>query len=257
MNIIISLTTIPIRLYEHQGNSTTKLALDTILQQKTNFTYEIHINIPKKYNNEIIIIPEWLSSYTSRYSHLKIFLTEDYGPITKLIPTLYRTINNDSLIILVDDDLYYMDGLIDYHINGHMKYPNSAIGFAGITAVDNSCHFCTTVKNDIRVKILEGYKTVSYRNSYFDIEEFINNFANKTWNDDISLSAYMGYKNIPKIVLAYEHDKDYSPRVESFPVIGHVPAESSGCRVFRSLPEQVNQNDMIANEWYRLGYLER
>ena len=111
--------------------------------------------------------------------------------------------------------------------------------------------------HNVRVKILEGYKTVSFKNSYFNIDEFITNFASKTWNDDVSLSAYMGFKNISKIVLAYEHDTNHSPRVESFPVIGHVPAESSGCRIFRSSSEKVNQNDIIANERYRLGYLER
>jgi hypothetical protein len=79
----------------------------------------------------------------------------------------------------------------------------------------------------------------------------------KSWNDDLLLSAYMGYKNIQKIVVAYQKDTDFSPRVESFPVVGHTPVERGGCYQFRHDVEKQNQSEININNFYKLGYLER
>ena len=251
------MTTVPDRLYQKNNISTTEIAIQNLLSQSY-LKYEIHLNIPKKYKNTEVTIPEWLIDYQNKYSNLKVFLVDDVGPITKLLPTLQRISDAESTIIIVDDDLYYMQDMIKYHLVAREKYPSCAIGFAGITAIDGSCHFCTSMNRDIRVRILEGYKSISYKRYFFDdLEDFINNFATKTWNDDVAISAYLGYKNIEKIVVSYEHDTDFSPRVESFPVIGHIPAESSGCFLFRHSPDDQKLNDIVANEWYRLGYLER
>lgn len=256
MNIIITLTTIPNRLNEHNGQSAAQSALKTLLEQ-TYSPYSVHFNIPISYRGESVEIPGWVADYQTKYPHLHIFRTPDHGSITKILPTLQRVDDPEAIIILADDDLYYMDGLINAHIAGREKYPDAALGFAGMTAIDGSCHFCTTMHKDTRVRILEGYKTVSYRRKFFDINEFVDRFADKSWNDDLTLSAYMGYKNIQKIVLSYSGDTDFRPRVESFPVIGHVPAERGGCNVFRDCSEAQAQSDKNVQEFFKLGYLER
>lgn len=257
-SIIITLTTVPNRLMEPKDHMGTRLGLKTILDQRYN-DYEIHFNIPYYYkvDNTEIFLPDWLIEFTKQYSNLKIFRTEDFGPITKILPTLERIDDPETILIVVDDDLYYMDGLIEAHVNGRLKYPNCAIGFAGMSALDSSCHFCTTLKKDTRVKILEGYKSVSYKRSFFDLDELKRDFIPLSWNDDLILSAYMGYKNIPKIVLSYEKDTNFSPRVESFPVIGHTPIERGGCYTFRHNEELQKFSDTNINNFYKLGYLER
>lgn len=256
MNIVVSLTTVPTRLH-NAGEPTAKLALKNLLEQSYS-PYEVHFNVPTHYKEEEVIIPSWLDDYQNKYNHLKVFRTPDYGAITKLLPTLERITDPETIIIVVDDDLYYMDGIIKEHINGRIKYPDCALGFAGMTALDGSCHFCTTLNKDTRVKLLEGYKTVSYKRSFFDnLEDLKTNFVDKTWNDDVSLSAYMGYKNIHKIVLSYSKDTDFSPRVESFPVIGHIPAERGGCSFFRHCEESQAKSEKNIQEFFRLGYLER
>jgi hypothetical protein len=65
----------------------------------------------------------------------------------------------------------------------------------------------------------------------------------------------MGYKNIEKIVLSYDKDTDFAPRVESFPVIGHVPAERGGCVLNRESDN--SESEANIQNWYRLGYLEK
>lgn len=247
--VILSLTTIPNRLNCQHDNG----GLKPVIENITNLSYgnyEVHLNIPY-FNNKIkeeYIIPDWLNDFSSE--KLKIFRTEDYGSITKLIPTIERLTDGEDIIITLDDDLQYMDGFIEYHLKKREEYPDYAIGFAGINAIDGSCHFCTTVKKDVRVKILEGYKTISYKRSFF--KDDFKNFAIGNWNDDMIISAYLGMNNIKKIVVAYENDTDFSPRVESFPVVGHLPNERGGCWWFRS--ESVPDNH---ETYYKLGYLEK
>jgi hypothetical protein len=66
------------------------------------------------------------------------------------------------------------------------------------------------------------------------------------------ISAYLGKNDIQKIVVSYDKDTEFSPKVESFPVIGHVPNDRGGCWWFRS--ESVPDNHEI---YYKLGYLEK
>jgi hypothetical protein len=214
--------------------------------------YEIHLNLPYicKKSGEEYIIPSWLGEINN--DKLKVFRTEDYGSLTKILPTLMRLDRNDeTILITIDDDLEYIDGFIEYHLEKGKDYPNCALGFAGLSAIDGSCHYCTSLANDTRVKILEGYKTVSYKNNFFK-EDFFEEFVGKSWSDDIIISAYLGKHNIKKIVMNYDKDDDYTPRVESFPIVGHLPNERGGCFWFRN--ENINDN---ADIWYKLGYLER
>jgi hypothetical protein len=249
--IIISLTTIPSRLNYHDPKGGLRPVIDRLLTLSYS-NYEIHLNIPYvvKKTNEEYSLPSWLTEITD--SKLKIFRTDDYGSMTKILPTILRTEESDDVIIItVDDDLSYEDGFIEYHIEKRKQYPNAAIGFAGISAINGSCHFCTTVKNDVRVKIIEGYKTVSYIRSFFK-PDFFSEFVGESWSDDIILSAYMGKHNIEKWVVSYDKDEDYTPRVESFPIIGHLPNERGGCWWYRS--ESASDN---ADKFYKLQYLER
>lgn len=256
--VIVSLTTIPNRLSEPRDYMGARLGIKTLLEQSYK-NYEVYLNIPDYYEvtGEKILIPDWLVEYQNKYNHLKIFRTEDYGPITKILPTLQNITDSDTIIITADDDLCYVDSLVEAHVLARQKYPDAALGFAGISSLDGSCHFCTTVANDVRVKILEGYKTVSYLRGFFNLQEFIKDFVGKTWNDDEVISAYMGYKYIPKIVLSYERDTDFTPRVESFPVIGHAPNERGGCYIFRDLEENRKSVNINVKNFYELGYLER
>jgi len=260
-NVIVSLSTVPKRLFGRSGEYFgIQPALKTILEQ-TNITYEVHLNIPYSYHFQRITIPDWLGKWQQQYPHLKIFRTPDFGPVTKLYPTIQRITDPNQLIITVDDDLFYNDGFILAHLEGTKKYPDCAIGFAGITSIEDNMigryHFASTQPEDVRVRILEGYKTISYRRKFFT-EEF-DEFAFSHWNDDVAISAYLGYKNIRKMVLKCETCTDFTPRVESFPVIGHVPLEVDGvgCNVFRRSEEVIQSGDVVANEWYKLGYLER
>jgi hypothetical protein len=248
------MTTVPNRLSEDREGWGLRESLKILLNLSYE-DYELHLNIPEKNINtgENYIIPDWLKNIKER--RLKVFMTDDYGPITKIVPTLYRVSDPDTILITVDDDLRYEDGFIEYHLKKRLEYPEAILGFAGLDPVDDlDIRFATSVEKDVRVKIIEGYKTVSYKRSFFR-NDFFTDFVGKHWNDDITISAYAGKHHIHKIVMAYDKDTNFEPRVESFPVIGHLPVEMGGCNVFRENHTQEYQD--IENRYYSLGYLER
>lgn len=249
--IILTLTTTPNRLMESKIGWGVRPSIENLLNLSY-VNYEIHFNIPfiNKKSKQEYIIPEWLSDYEKNNEKLKIFRTEDYGSITKLVPTIERIINTEQILITVDDDLIYHDDFIEYHLLKRKEYEDYAIGFAGIGSINGDCHFCTTLEKDTRVKILEGYKTISYKRKFFedDFKDFVIGF----WNDDMIISAYLGMKNIKKISVSYDKDTIFNPIVESYPIIKHISNEHDGCWWFRN--ENIPDNH---EKYYKLGYLER
>jgi len=248
--IILTLTTIPERLsFDHP------LGLIRVIYSLMNIkydNYEIHFNIPhiNKRTGDEYIIPKWLQDLNGR-DKLRIFRTEDYGPSTKLLPTLERITDPNQLIIVVDDDLLYESRLIEGHLKLREKNDDVVWGFAGLNNLgekfkDARDRFVIGPNYDVRVGIIEHYKSVSYRRRFFG-DDFNSEFLTKGWADDHLVSAYMGMKNIIKMVGHSEYIPKHTNEeewrkygvVESFPVIKHSVTQSrnEGCNSFRQESE--------------------
>lgn len=95
--VVISLTTIPDRI-NHMAPT-----LASLLTQSHRVD-EIQINLPYvSRRGQQYIIPEWLSGL----KHVKVRrCNKDWGPSTKLLPTLQDE-SNQTCIIVVDDDMIY------------------------------------------------------------------------------------------------------------------------------------------------------
>lgn len=238
--VILSLSTTPNRLSEDRPNWGVRPTIERLLSLSYP-NYEIHFNIPyiNHKNNVEYVIPEWLHELARNDERLKLFRCHDYGSVTKLAPTILRVEDPETIIITVDDDIVYSDGFIEYHLKKQRFYPDCALAFAGIGSHDGSCHLCTTLKKDTPMKILEGYKTASYKRKFFE-NDFFTDFVPKSWSDDVIISAYLGKQKIRKIVMNYNKDTNFKSRVESFPVDKVVPNEKSGCNIYRS--ENVSDN---------------
>jgi len=115
-NTVISFTTTPDRI------SKIKYTLISLLDQSLGVE-EIRINVPYysckgvKYE-----IPKWLKNMKS----VKVYRTiKDWGPATKLIPTLLDKNNENKKIIVVDDDVVYgyytVENLNNYFENHRRK----------------------------------------------------------------------------------------------------------------------------------------
>jgi hypothetical protein len=232
--IVITLTTVPERL-SYDVEDGFKSVIYSLCNQNYN-NYEIHLNLPNIYSvtGEHYIIPEWLNNFQNEYTHLKIFRTEDMGPTTKVVPTINR-VSNDTLLIVVDDDLVYDPDMINEHVKYHLQLPNSVILYDGRDSLNekyndlrDSWVICVTKPTRIS-GMLQHYKSASYFRGYFD-EDFFNMFFGKTYSDDILMTYYFLYKKIKMFVVPYENDVDKITTYDewykfqgatTFPVIKH------------------------------------
>jgi len=250
---IISLTTIPTRLVSEYSYDI-KYCLESLLNQ-TYDDYEVHFNIPHIYKktNEEYIIPEWLVKLEQENKKLKIFRTEDYGTVTKSLPTILRVTNPETIIIVVDDDLVYNSELVSEHVKNQSKWVDNPVGYDGMRSRnedgtfashfrDSRDYYFSATHRDSRVDILQHYKSISYKRRYFenDFENYI--LENNHWNDDLLMSAYFAGKKVDRIVTFYEKDKVCETYEEwqnhvgiSFPIIRHTQHRSDeGCNVERA-----------------------
>lgn len=240
--VIISLTSIPDRLHCEREDGI-KSCIDSLLNQEYD-NYEIHFNIPYKYNlsHEEYKVPDWLKESDK----LKIFRTDDLGPPTKSVPTFERITDPETIIIIVDDDLVYHHEMIIEHVR--MQGENDYVyGYDGIGIYDHReppfpgddirNHYVVSVFKYTRTKIIQHYKSVSYKRRYIK-EDFFTEFLGKTKSDDIMFSAYCNFHEIPMMVSPYAKEPELvdleewkeKGGVKTFPVVKHTAAEmETGC----------------------------
>jgi hypothetical protein len=120
---IVSLTTIPAKF------DNLYLTVDSIINQ-TILPDKIIINIPKIYNfrmNSTCISQDKINAFIDKYSKKNVFINlidQDFGPGTKLLGLFHSNVieqNDNTYIVLVDDDLVYKPYMIEYFDN-YTKY---------------------------------------------------------------------------------------------------------------------------------------
>ena len=263
--VIITLTTIKGRLKDTHPDGI--MACIESLCTQTHGSYEVHFNVPHRcrFSNEELVIPDWLIAAQTKHLHLKVFRVDDAGPITKILPTLYRVTEPDTILIVVDDDLVYHQDMVAEHIIQQERFENKCvIGYDGLGSKNGAVfndvrdHYVTSIYRDVEVKIVQHYKSVSYYRSYFD-ETFFTDFLGKTASDDILLSAYTGKKGIIKMIVPYEKEpqlltlEDWRAKggVTTFPVLRHTWHEQfQGCSDPRAgqrffIPEEFAKQSLV------------
>lgn len=178
-DIIVSLTTIPARI-DHLGNT-----LKSLLYQKR-LPKKIYLNIPFTYSrgNETYIIPEWLKNL----SFLEIVRVEnDYGPATKVIPTI-ESQKPDQLILVLDDDHLYTQYYIEQFESASKLYPDYILSANGwivphnlvdkhTNLIMNLKHIPPTPVKGTRIRkiyqtdIVQGYAGYLIKPRFFNLEE--------------------------------------------------------------------------------------
>lgn len=198
--IVFSLTSLPWRLKHLVKN------LDNIRNNIPNA--EIHLNLPKivKRTNDkwdLDKIPEHIKND----KNIKIFLIDDIGPVSKLLPTLKRINNPNTLIITIDDDIIYDIDYLKKFIDLSKKYSNN------ILSPKIGAFFDINLKqfkylNELNKKnnffyLVEGFRGIGYpkllmTNRIINQIEKLSKLDNCFTSDDLIIS-YVLYKNNIKI----------------------------------------------------------
>lgn len=237
LKVVVTLTTVPERLDNPLVDAVPSVIV-SLCNQDFEYKYEVHFNIPytHKIKNKPYTIPQWLITLQEKYENLKVYRTEDYGPCTKVIPTIERITNQDTIIVVLDDDFVYHKDTIKEHYKFQKEFNNCAIGYDGLGVSspkygDSRDRFVALVNENTKVDCLQHYRTVSYKRRFFE-NDFFDLFVGKTLSDDILTSYYMRYKNIDMYVVPIPNHnhidslEEWSQKISvpTFPLVR--PAES-------------------------------
>lgn len=152
---------------------------------------EIHLNIPRRLarTGEEYVIPDFLEKYPVR-----IHRTEDFGPATKLVPTLERVTDPNTWILAVDDDVRYLPAALERLEDAAVADPDSAHGYADYA-------LWRKWRSGEPVDILAGYAGYVVRRGFFGhdfrgyFEAAISNQA-CFFQDDVVVSNYLALRGV-------------------------------------------------------------
>jgi hypothetical protein len=194
--IVISLTTSPVRI---RAMRDMLMALAT----QDGGVAEILLNLPYRFarTGEPYDIPDWIAAVPK----LRINRCRDYGPATKLLGALECETAPDTLIITVDDDVLYPDGMVAAYRRSAAGGETCAYCTCGFNIADPFA-FAIEVRGSLlpvrghlmRVQVAEGYGSCLYRRSFFDSDIFaIQNVPDfLRYSDDIYISNYLARRTI-------------------------------------------------------------
>lgn len=119
-NVYVSLTTSPTRIHSLRN------VLDSV---DMSVVQKVFLNLPRvfKRDGSSYEIPDWVSTYPK----LEILWTEeDYGPITKILPSLQHLKRTDStsLLITFDDDVQYPRQIVNELVRLSLADPKTVVG---------------------------------------------------------------------------------------------------------------------------------
>ena len=194
--IVFSLTTSPKRIHEIQPT------IDSLIQQEI-VPHSIQINLPlifkrtkQEYSQTLLDSLPFLQHPLVKIQRFE----EDFGPATKLIPTVISESNhNNSLIIVVDDDTVYPSQLTNIFVRLHLSYPQQIVaGNCGDDYLTNANNISLPAGS---CRMFEGFAGVGYPRSLFG-EDFLSYMShalsddNCLRSDDYTLSNYFARRGV-------------------------------------------------------------
>eukprot|EP00755_Sulcionema_specki_P007195 Sspe_Gene.37565::Locus_18130_Transcript_1_1_Confidence_1.000_Length_1867::g.37565::m.37565 len=191
--VVISMTTTPLRLPHILPTLNSLLAQDKVPDA-------IYLNIPwrsKRFNREYVV-----PAAVKAYAAVTIVRTEDFGPITKLLPTLQREQDPNTLIVTVDDEYWYPPQMLSTLVEQYKVAPFAAYAFAGQMVQGGELRSGEVPSYRVHptgVDVLEGFLGALYRRG--DLQG-IRQPPPDCWTaDDVWISAHLKAKGIPRVMI--------------------------------------------------------
>lgn len=205
---IVSLTSIPSRL-PYIGETLKSLMLQTCAPAR------IVLNLPSFSRREQR--PYDVPAFVRGLKAVELVSCEDWGPATKLIPSLQRYARSQP-IVAVDDDRIYPSNLVADLDDAVARYPDCALGFSGWRVPDDLTDRPTTLwanlfklapapvratrlRAPVATDILQGMSGYLVRPSFFDLAALIDYVGapeGAFFVDDVWIS---GHCRAPKLVI--------------------------------------------------------
>lgn len=203
----ISLTTSPLRI---------KKIHEMLESLDLSHIEKVYINLPYRFgrDNSLYRIPDQLL----KNPKVKILrISNDYGPITKMIPSNAVAKKHDpgSLVISVDDDIAYPKGMVNELIFQSIHHEHAVVSSSGGDFPDGNLNwdlprFPKRANFEVPyqreqsgyVDFVEGYGAIIYRSGDIDVN-FLKALSNYTKtcfvSDDLVISFALAIENIPRM----------------------------------------------------------
>lgn len=215
---IVTLTTLPSRI------GFVEQTIKSLLNQTVS-PAAIRVNVPPVSRRERrpYVVPEWLQHLDS----VTVHTCDDYGPATKLLPTLEAAAPDEPLIV-VDDDRIYHRHFVEQIVTASNRYPDSAIVSSGWDAPDDFVDRpstlmatlagrapvpikCTRVRGTRPVDIMQGFSGYLVKRRFFDwpaVTDYQHAPPEAVLVDDVWISAHC---LAPKIIVQGRRTNFQSP----------------------------------------------
>ena len=191
--VIITLTTTPKRIKDLAPT------LSSLFRQSRRVD-SIYLNLPyETLRGEKYCIPEWLKKLKT----VKIRrIRRDWGPATKLLPTLHAA--KDEIIIVIDDDVIYGSSLVEYYLKTfYREKEKKALTVFGSNIsngkIQSEWPSFFNWSGPQEVSIVKGHNSFLVTREMFPPEVF--KYSNAPpeclWVDDVWWSGWLHYNGIP------------------------------------------------------------
>lgn len=226
--IVATLSTLPERLQD----GVTLKAIRRLLYEQTMPVDEVVLNIPRSILrlSARYQLPASLLKLAAFEPRLVVQRGQDYGPATKLIPTLHRLARtgrtNSTRVLLVDDDSFYSPDLVCSYARAAARGPNLAAAALGYRGTDVYLgHGCDGPKaqagikhgkpgmDDLHVHLITVVGSMFVRASAFGADAWDYRRcppaarAALYTNDDIWFSAVLARRKVRRIRLGWPYPK--------------------------------------------------
>jgi hypothetical protein len=165
--VVVSMTTTPPRIADIEP------ALRSVLRQTAPPT-RLHLYLPRSCARFAgpYVIPPWLARLAATNEVLEITpVSEDYGPATKLLPSLTRYNHPETRLVTVDDDVVLEEHTLEELVAASIDQPRSVLGMMGVTEEGEFAHAEWVNRSGLerrRVTVLGGYRGVLYPRAVWD-----------------------------------------------------------------------------------------
>lgn len=222
----------------------------TTLPDRYDLLYQSLLSIHKqthRVDRIYLTVPAHVSRLNKEYPPLPdkiqelcqvLHIDTDYGPVTKLYGALMMEEDPDTIIISCDDDVIYPPTLVEVLVTHHTRCPNTAICGTG-ALLGHGVYFLSLISSltvqvsftnwisgfaipptGRNVDLVFGVGGVLYLRKFFPPPSTLyDNFLMYTamdvsifHNDDILISGYLAYHNIPRKIFSDIPPVHHAPR---------------------------------------------
>jgi hypothetical protein len=240
VHIIATMTTLPSRI------NFLAPVIEAVLNQ-TIAVSSLELNVPIfcERTKEVYTIPDWLNSINK----VTVFRTEDWGPITKIAPTLIRhKLDNELYLWSIDDDFAYPPNQLELLVSAHDKEKKRILTRHGGYFAENGD--ITFTYGAGPVHMLEGFGGVLYPPDCIsdDFESYVRTTCQNEdcrMSDDLVLSYYFRKHNVE--IYLYNKPSDTIPFIptgfQSYAAVDALSRQNGGHKVrYRRVQKLLNDS---------------